>query len=203
MSRASNGPCATPSDHGPWPGRGPDSPVGAASRRTRDAPEALRPAGQRAAPRGASGCSGACRRRAVHRCGATSSPGSCATMKRTQCSVNSHLVLAAEVPWGGFKGSGYGRDLSVYALDDCSRTKHVMHNHARRPPWPGEEGRRSVTLKLRSRGPSSGGVAEPPPLTRSCSPGSASAARSPPACVRRRPGRRKPPADTRSGSALP
>ncbi|MFE5690039.1 aldehyde dehydrogenase family protein, partial [Streptomyces sp. NPDC056512] len=45
--------------------------------------------------------------------------------------VNSHLVLAAEVPWGGFKGSGYGRDLSVYALDDYSRTKHVMHNHAR------------------------------------------------------------------------
>lgn len=45
--------------------------------------------------------------------------------------VNSHLVLASEVPWGGFKGSGYGRDLSVYALDDFSRTKHVMHNHER------------------------------------------------------------------------
>ncbi len=45
--------------------------------------------------------------------------------------VNSHLVLAGEVPWGGFKGSGYGRDLSVYALDDYSRTKHVMHNHER------------------------------------------------------------------------
>lgn len=45
--------------------------------------------------------------------------------------VNSHLVLANEVPWGGFKGSGYGRDLSVYALDDYSRTKHVMHYHGR------------------------------------------------------------------------
>ncbi|MFE0254726.1 aminobutyraldehyde dehydrogenase [Streptomyces sp. NPDC059010] len=45
--------------------------------------------------------------------------------------VNSHLVLASEVPWGGFKGSGYGRDLSIYALDDYSRTKHVMHNHGR------------------------------------------------------------------------
>jgi aldehyde dehydrogenase (NAD+)/aminobutyraldehyde dehydrogenase len=43
--------------------------------------------------------------------------------------VNSHLVLACEVPWGGFKGSGYGRDLSLYALDDYSRTKHVMINH--------------------------------------------------------------------------
>lgn len=41
--------------------------------------------------------------------------------------VNAHLVLANEVPWGGFKGSGYGRDLSLYALDDYSRTKHVMH----------------------------------------------------------------------------
>ncbi|MFD5119844.1 aldehyde dehydrogenase family protein [Streptomyces sp. NPDC058385] len=45
--------------------------------------------------------------------------------------VNSHLVLANELPWGGFKGSGYGRDLSVYALEDYSRTKHVMHNHGR------------------------------------------------------------------------
>ncbi|WP_211902111.1 aldehyde dehydrogenase family protein [Saccharopolyspora erythraea] len=45
--------------------------------------------------------------------------------------VNSHLVLSNEVPWGGFKGSGYGRDLSIYALDDYSRTKHVMHNHGR------------------------------------------------------------------------
>lgn len=45
--------------------------------------------------------------------------------------VNSHLVMVTEAPWGGFKGSGYGRDLSIYALDDYSRTKHVMHNHGR------------------------------------------------------------------------
>lgn len=45
--------------------------------------------------------------------------------------VNDHLVMVGEMPWGGFKGSGYGRDLSVYALDDYSRTKHVMHNTAR------------------------------------------------------------------------
>jgi aldehyde dehydrogenase (NAD+)/aminobutyraldehyde dehydrogenase len=42
--------------------------------------------------------------------------------------VNSHLVIATEMPWGGFKGSGYGRDLSSYALEDFSRTKHVMYN---------------------------------------------------------------------------
>jgi 1-pyrroline dehydrogenase len=40
--------------------------------------------------------------------------------------VNDHLVFATEMPWGGFKSSGYGRDLSAYALDDYSRTKHVM-----------------------------------------------------------------------------
>lgn len=45
--------------------------------------------------------------------------------------VNCYLVLANELPWGGFKGSGYGRDLSVYALDDFSRTKHVQLKHAR------------------------------------------------------------------------
>lgn len=45
--------------------------------------------------------------------------------------VNSHLALATEMPWGGFKSSGYGRDLSAYALDDYSRTKHVMHSKAR------------------------------------------------------------------------
>ncbi len=50
--------------------------------------------------------------------------------------VNSHLVLATEVPWGGFKGSGYGRDLSIYALDDYSRTKHVMHNRDRAAQAP-------------------------------------------------------------------
>ena len=45
--------------------------------------------------------------------------------------VNNHLILAAEMPWGGFKSSGYGRDLSAYALDEYSRTKHVMVNKTR------------------------------------------------------------------------
>ena len=38
------------------------------------------------------------------------------------------VTRANEMPWGGFKGSGYGRDLSSYALEDFSRTKHVMYN---------------------------------------------------------------------------
>lgn len=42
--------------------------------------------------------------------------------------VNTHLTLAAEMPHGGFKHSGYGKDLSIYALDEYTRLKHVMHN---------------------------------------------------------------------------
>ena len=45
--------------------------------------------------------------------------------------VNDHLAFATEMPWGGFKSSGYGRDLSAYALDDYSRTKHIMVNKTR------------------------------------------------------------------------
>jgi betaine-aldehyde dehydrogenase len=40
--------------------------------------------------------------------------------------VNCHLVMAAEMPNAGFKHSGYGNDLSVYALDTYTRVKHVM-----------------------------------------------------------------------------
>jgi betaine-aldehyde dehydrogenase len=40
--------------------------------------------------------------------------------------INTHLRFAAEMPHGGFKASGYGKDLSVYSLDDYTRIKHVM-----------------------------------------------------------------------------
>ncbi|MCX2954544.1 gamma-aminobutyraldehyde dehydrogenase [Lentzea sp. NEAU-D7] len=40
--------------------------------------------------------------------------------------INSHLPLAAEMPHGGFKHSGYGKDLSMYSLEDYTRVKHVM-----------------------------------------------------------------------------
>jgi len=40
--------------------------------------------------------------------------------------VNTHLMLAAEMPWVGFGASGHGRESSILALDDFSRTKHVM-----------------------------------------------------------------------------
>ncbi|WP_253760167.1 aminobutyraldehyde dehydrogenase [Hamadaea flava] len=42
--------------------------------------------------------------------------------------VNTHIPLVAEMPHGGFKHSGHGKDLSMYGLEDYTRIKHVMHN---------------------------------------------------------------------------
>ncbi|MEJ2578397.1 MAG: gamma-aminobutyraldehyde dehydrogenase [Kineosporiaceae bacterium] len=42
--------------------------------------------------------------------------------------INTHIPLVAEMPHGGFKQSGYGKDLSVYGLEDYTRIKHVMAN---------------------------------------------------------------------------
>jgi aminobutyraldehyde dehydrogenase len=40
--------------------------------------------------------------------------------------VNTHFVGASEMPHGGFKQSGYGKDLSLYALEDYTVPRHVM-----------------------------------------------------------------------------
>jgi betaine-aldehyde dehydrogenase len=42
--------------------------------------------------------------------------------------INTHIPIVAEMPHGGFKHSGYGKDLSVYGLEDYTRIKHVMAN---------------------------------------------------------------------------
>ena len=42
--------------------------------------------------------------------------------------INTHIPLVAEMPHGGFKHSGYGKDLSMYGLEDYTRMKHVMSN---------------------------------------------------------------------------
>ena len=42
--------------------------------------------------------------------------------------INCHIPLVAEMPHGGFKKSGYGKDLSMYGLEDYTRVKHVMSN---------------------------------------------------------------------------
>ena len=43
--------------------------------------------------------------------------------------INTHIPLVAEMPHGGFKHSGYGKDLSQYGFDDYTRLKHVMTAH--------------------------------------------------------------------------
>ncbi len=40
--------------------------------------------------------------------------------------INTHIPYVSEMPHGGFKHSGYGKDLSMYGLEDYTRIKHVM-----------------------------------------------------------------------------
>jgi aminobutyraldehyde dehydrogenase len=40
--------------------------------------------------------------------------------------INTHFATVSEMPHGGFKRSGYGKDLSVYALEDYTVTRHIM-----------------------------------------------------------------------------
>ena len=42
--------------------------------------------------------------------------------------INTHIPIVAEMPHGGFKRSGYGKDLSSYGFEDYTRIKHVMSN---------------------------------------------------------------------------
>jgi len=42
--------------------------------------------------------------------------------------INDHIPVVAEMPHGGFKHSGYGKDLSMYGFEDYTRIKHVMAN---------------------------------------------------------------------------
>jgi betaine-aldehyde dehydrogenase len=44
--------------------------------------------------------------------------------------INDHIPLVSEMPHGGFKQSGYGKDLSKYGFEDYTRVKHVMANIA-------------------------------------------------------------------------
>jgi betaine-aldehyde dehydrogenase len=43
--------------------------------------------------------------------------------------VNDHIPVVSEMPHGGYKQSGYGKDLSMYSLEDYTEVKHVMINH--------------------------------------------------------------------------
>jgi betaine-aldehyde dehydrogenase len=51
--------------------------------------------------------------------------------------VNDHLPVSSELPHGGFKQSGFGKELSHYALEEYSIVKHVVLDHTgqQRKPW--------------------------------------------------------------------
>ena len=42
--------------------------------------------------------------------------------------INDHITIASEMPHGGYKQSGYGKDMSAYSLEDYTEVKHVMIN---------------------------------------------------------------------------
>ncbi|BCG78997.1 hypothetical protein MesoLj113b_25390 [Mesorhizobium sp. 113-3-3] len=44
--------------------------------------------------------------------------------------INAHFMLATEMPHGGVKQSGYGKDMSIYALEDYTSVRHEMINAA-------------------------------------------------------------------------
>ena len=65
------------------------------------------------------------------RCGPRTSAARCAWPSRLDFGcvwINTHIPLVAEMPHGGFKHSGYGKDLSMYGFEDYTRIKHVMAN---------------------------------------------------------------------------
>jgi aminobutyraldehyde dehydrogenase len=43
--------------------------------------------------------------------------------------INTHFMLVNEMPHGGLKQSGYGKDMSMYALEDYTAVRHVMIAH--------------------------------------------------------------------------
>jgi aminobutyraldehyde dehydrogenase len=51
----------------------------------------------------------------------------CASRLQYGCTwVNTHFMLVNEMPHGGLKSSGYGKDMSMYALEDYTVARHVM-----------------------------------------------------------------------------
>jgi betaine-aldehyde dehydrogenase len=51
--------------------------------------------------------------------------------------VNDHIPIISEMPHGGYKASGFGKDMSVYSLEEYTNIKHVMSDITgkARKPW--------------------------------------------------------------------
>jgi acyl-CoA reductase-like NAD-dependent aldehyde dehydrogenase len=43
--------------------------------------------------------------------------------------INTHIPLVNEMPHGGYKQSGYGKDMGIYSLEEYTQMKHVMASH--------------------------------------------------------------------------
>ena len=56
-------------------------------------------------------------------------PARCGSPRKLQFGavwINTHFPLTPEMPHGGYKQSGYGKDMSMYSLEDYTQIKHVM-----------------------------------------------------------------------------
>ena len=51
--------------------------------------------------------------------------------------VNDHIPILSEMPHGGFRHSGFGKDMSAYSFDEYTNVKHVMHDNTAvaHKPW--------------------------------------------------------------------
>ena len=51
--------------------------------------------------------------------------------------LNDHIPIISEMPHGGYKNSGFGKDMSAYSFDEYTNVKHVMHDNtaAAHKPW--------------------------------------------------------------------
>ncbi len=45
--------------------------------------------------------------------------------------INDHIPVISEMPHGGYKGSGFGKDMSMYSLEEYTNVKHIMFSHDR------------------------------------------------------------------------
>ena len=78
------------------------------------------------APRAYDGPTVARRRRERSRRRAFRSAGERTELEFGTVWINDPLPMASEMPCGGYKQSGYGKDLSLHALEDYTQVKHVM-----------------------------------------------------------------------------
>ena len=56
----------------------------------------------------------------------SSAMGAARTLNFGHVQVNDHLMVTSEMPHGGFKQSGYGKDMSSYSFEEYTQVKHVM-----------------------------------------------------------------------------